>query len=117
MVAMLNYLFETFASDKMTDIFASSPLLKYLLDPFRFHEVSWVRTPLVANVFYALLKPIMSKEFRDKVQLGVKFDESFDGRLDTLFLQQTHEIANERQVMTVKSFLKKRYYNDRHFRL
>lgn len=79
--------------------------------------MSWVRTPLVANVFHALMKPIMAKEFRDKIHLGVKFDESFEGRLDTLFLQPTFEIANERQVATVKSLLEKRYYNDRHFRL
>lgn len=79
--------------------------------------MSWVRTPLVANVFHSLMKPIMSKEIQDTIHLGVKFDESFDGRLDSLFLQPTYEIANERQVMTVKSFLEKRYHNDQHFRL
>ena len=85
--------------------------------PFRFHELSWVRTPLVANVFHSLMKPIMPEEFRNSIHLGVTFDESFDGRLDTLFLQPSFEIANERQVMTAKSFLEKRFHNASHFKL
>ena len=85
--------------------------------PARFHEVSWVRTPLIANVFFALLKPILPKEVCNAVHLGVQFDESFEGRLDALFLQPSPEIANMRQVMTVEDFLTLRYHNQKYFKL
>lgn len=85
--------------------------------PFRLHEFSWVHTPLVGNVFYSLLKPILPEEVREVVHLGVKFDESFDGRLDSLFLQPSVEIANQRQLKTIQSFLEARYHNQAHFHL
>lgn len=85
--------------------------------PARFHECSWVRTPLVANLFFSLLKPILPKEVSNVVHLGVKFDESFEGRLDSLFLQPSAEIANQRQLMTIENFLTQRYHNQKYFKL
>jgi CRAL/TRIO domain len=85
--------------------------------PARFHELSWVGTPSVANLFFSLMKHILPPRISNVVHLGVKFDESFEGRLDSLFLQPSAEIANQRQVMTVESFLTQRYHNKKYFRL
>ena len=85
--------------------------------PAQWHEVCWVRPPTAANVMFSLLKPIMPAEIRNICHLGAQFDESYDGRLDGLFLQPSPEIAKQRQIRTVQSFLAKRYYNQAHFRL
>lgn len=85
--------------------------------PAKWHELSWVRTPTAANILFSLLKPIMPAEIREVASLGVQFDESFDGRLDALFLQPSVEEAIERQISTTESFLTKRYHNQAHFKL
>lgn len=85
--------------------------------PARWHEISWVNTPTPANMLFALLKPMMPEEIRSVFQLGVKFDESFDGRLNELFLQPSVEEANQRVIWNVQSFLAKRYHNQEHFQL
>ena len=85
--------------------------------PARWHELSWVQTPTAANVLFSLLKPIMPQEIRDVCQLGVKFDEAFEGRLDQLFLQPNEKAAMKRLIATVQSFLTQRYHNSLHFRL
>lgn len=85
--------------------------------PLHIHEFSWVNTPMIGNIFFSLLKPILPERVREVIQLGVKFDESYDGRLDELFLQPTAEIANERQLKTIQSFLQTRYHNEKRFQL
>lgn len=84
---------------------------------FQFHEISWVRPPLVANVAYGLLKPILPDRVKRVFHLGVKFDDDYEGRLDELFLQPTKEVANLKMVQTAETFLTRRYRCQASFKL
>ncbi|CAB9514987.1 expressed unknown protein [Seminavis robusta] len=59
--------------------------------PAKFHEISWVRSPLVANVFFSLLKPIMNDAVRKVVHLGV-LTNAYEGRSIRLFLNRLQRL-------------------------
>jgi hypothetical protein len=84
--------------------------------PILHKEISWLRTPLAANLLFAFLKPFMSENMKSKFQLGCQF-HGYDGRIDRIFKQPTPEIAAESVLQRVFQFLKMRYHFEESFRL
>ena len=82
-------------------------------DPFFF---SFQKKPSIANIAYAVFKPLVSKSLLRSWRLGAKMD-GFDGRLDTLFAMPNIEAANESMLKRVRGFLKERYENEKYFTL
>ena len=84
--------------------------------PLRHKEVSWLRTPLVGNVLFAFMKPLMSPETATKFHLGCIF-HGYEERLDTLFNLPTPEAAKDNLLVKLLGYLMVRYQMEEHFKL
>ena len=84
--------------------------------PFAHKEISWIRTPLAANLLYSFLRPLMRKDTSYKFQTGCTFN-GYSGRLDGLFHIPNAETAEHVLVMRLQEYLRTRQYLIEHFRL
>ena len=84
--------------------------------PFRHKECLWLNTPTVANIAYALLKPLVTREFLATWRMGCKLD-GYEGRIDSLFKTPTQAIAQEQLLGRIDKFLAQRHRNEFEFEL
>ena len=84
--------------------------------PFKYKECLWLNTPTIANIAYALMKPLVRRDFLASWRLGCKLD-GFEGRIDSLFKMPTQAIAQEQLLKRVEGFLTERARNVRNFEL
>lgn len=81
--------------------------------PVGFRELKLFHTGTIANMTFALLKKILPARIHKKYNLGCQFE----GRLDAYYRIPTPEAADARVQAELESNLKKRYENERTFRL
>lgn len=84
--------------------------------PLRHKEISWLRTPLSANLLISFVKPLMNHEMASKFKMGCNF-YGYDGRIDVLFKQPTPEIAETNMIYKIHSLLLIRQQNEQSFKL
>lgn len=84
--------------------------------PLRHKEISWLRTPLVGNILFAFIKPLMNPEAVKKFRVGCIFN-GYEERLDALFSIPTPEVARKNLVAKLLGYLMVRYQMEEHFKL
>lgn len=84
--------------------------------PLEHKEISWIRTPMVANLLHAFMKPLIRPETRRKFRIGCNF-YGYDGRIDTIFNIPTADAARENLMRKLHGYLETRYHNQSVFRL
>jgi CRAL/TRIO domain len=84
--------------------------------PFKYKECLWLNTPTIANIAYALMKPLVRRDFLASWRMGCKLD-GYEGRIDSLFKMPTPAIAQEQLLKRVEGFLTERARNVRNFEL
>lgn len=84
--------------------------------PFRHKEISWIRTPLAANLLYSFMKPLMRKDTRYKFQTGCNF-YGYTDRLDGIFHIPNVEVAEHYLQNRLQDYLKTRYYLEQNYRI
>ena len=85
--------------------------------PTKHKESLWLNTPTVANLLYAVIKPLMTKEQKTNFHLGCRLEGYDEGRLDQLFNVPTPEAAQESAILRMEGYLKERYDNVATYRL
>ena len=84
--------------------------------PFKHKEISWIRTPLVANLLYSFMKPLMRKDLSYRFQTGCNF-YGYTDRLDGIFHVPTVEIAEHFLLQRLREYLRTRYHLEKNFEL
>lgn len=84
--------------------------------PLEHKEISWIRTPMVANLLHAFMKPLIRPETRQKFRVGCNF-YGYEGRIDTIFNIPNASVAQENLLQKLRGYLQKRYDNEQTFRL
>jgi len=79
--------------------------------PMRIREVKCFHSGVVANLLLSMIKPFFPKYLRKRINLGCQFP----GRLDTYYSIPTREIAVQKTLADIESFLWRRYANERDF--
>jgi CRAL/TRIO domain len=84
--------------------------------PIKHKECLWLNTPTIANIAYALMKPLVRRDFLASWRMGCKLD-GYEGRIDSLFKMPSPAIAQEQLLKRVEGFLTERARNVRNFEL
>ena len=84
--------------------------------PFRHKEISWIRTPLAANLLYSFMKTLMRKDRSYKFQTGCSVNGYMD-RLDGIFHVPNAQMSEQYMQRRLEEFLKTRYYMQQTYRL
>ncbi|CAB9528152.1 expressed unknown protein [Seminavis robusta] len=79
--------------------------------PMKICELKCFNSGVVANLLLSMLKPFFPKDLQRKINLGCQFE----GRLDTFYAVPTWEVAAERTLEEISSFLQRRYTNEAQF--
>lgn len=81
--------------------------------PASIQKLKYFNSGTMMNILAAMLRPFLPKDLQDKVEVGCQFNR----RLDEVYLLPTPEEANLRLVNKVEAKLKRRYENEKKFRL
>lgn len=73
--------------------------------PFKLASTKYYHTSMAANMSFALLKPFMPRSITDRFELGCQFGVN----IASLYLLPTLELANQKYLNRIDSFLKRRY--------
>ncbi|CAB9525563.1 expressed unknown protein [Seminavis robusta] len=84
--------------------------------PMKHKELSWLRTPMVGNILYSFIKPMLGPEVVRKFHLGCTFN-GYDGRLDEIFLTPNAEVAKQNLLQKVHGLLSVRYQVEQAYKL
>ena len=76
-------------------------------------EMRHYHSGLIINLLTSMVKPFLCKETRDMIKMGLQLD----GRLDQLFLVPDVATATARTLLRLQATLKRRYDNERSFKL
>ena len=81
--------------------------------PFKLASAKYYHTNMAHNMAFAMLKPFVSSCYTDKMEVGCQFGVN----IGSLYLVPTLELANQKYLNRLDSFLKKRYEYEAIFRL
>ncbi|CAB9514045.1 expressed unknown protein [Seminavis robusta] len=84
--------------------------------PVRYKETFCLHSPMAFVVFLGVIKRFMSNRMLRSIQTAATFN-GYDGRVDQLFKMPTVEIAQERLLSRMETYLTERYQNERDFSL
>ncbi|CAB9515236.1 expressed unknown protein [Seminavis robusta] len=83
--------------------------------PIKHQELTWMHSSSIANLLHSLFKS-MDRDFATSIRLGCQID-CCNGKLETIFLTPTPEVAEARLLKKCCTFMAARYYNQNVFRL
>ena len=81
--------------------------------PLTITKMRCFHTPMVFNVLFSMTKRLVPSEFSTKFQVGCQYE----GRLDSLYFVPTPEAATQRLLGRFAECLKRRYENEKAFKL
>ena len=81
--------------------------------PYRIDKVKYFNAGTTMTLVTSMLRPFMPADFRNRLEFGYQSEQ----RLDSLYLVPTLEAATTRLVGRLEETLRKRYENERLFRL
>lgn len=84
--------------------------------PFKHKEISWIRTPLAANLLYSFMKPLMRKDRSFKFQTGCTF-QGYTDRLNGIFHIPNLETAEKCLLERLRGYLETRYHMEKNFKI
>lgn len=84
--------------------------------PFRHKEISWIRTPLAANLMHSFLKRLMRRDNTYTFHIGCTL-EGLEERLDGIFHVPSRHVAEQHLQQRLHEYLRTRYFFQKHFRL
>lgn len=85
--------------------------------PFINKDFHFLNTPTVAVMMYQVVKPFLSKDFKQAVKLDAILD-GFEGqRINTLYNVPTFEYAQDRLLCRMEKYLRERLHHQRTYQL
>jgi CRAL/TRIO domain len=81
--------------------------------PLLVHKMKCFHTPMLFNVLHSMNKRFVPEEYFAKVEVGCQYH----GRLDSLYLVPTPEVATQRLLGRLAECVQRRYANDQAFQL
>jgi hypothetical protein len=81
--------------------------------PLQVKKIKYFNAGTTMTLVVSMLKPFLPKGVRHKIEIGCQFEQ----RLDSLYLVPSLEEANLRLLGRVEETLRRRYENERTFRL
>ncbi|CAB9525560.1 expressed unknown protein [Seminavis robusta] len=84
--------------------------------PFQHKELSWIRTPLAANLLYSFMRPLMRSDASYKFQTGCTFS-GYSDRLDGLFHSPSAEVSERFLLLRIQEYLTTRYFLEKNYKL